>query len=153
MAAGVATVGGAPGGGGVTPLSTHQLEQLKQAHLVVDDRRTAPAAAFMVLGAAAEGLRPIVAGPGFPLRPLPINYTVRCRPQAAPNCSEVLTATAAVPDLDDASKDMLRSVSVSHLQLHRYDDNRTETQLHQTHHALVLGPTFHAAVCRSLERC
>ena len=79
------TWGAASGGAGVsrggsssgpTPLSAQQLEQLKQAQLVVDDGRTGLASAFMVLGDSAEGLRPIVIGPDFPLRPLPMNYAV-----------------------------------------------------------------------------
>ena len=61
------------------PLPAEQLEQLKQAPLVIDDGQAKTASLFMVLGEQAEGLRPIVSGPGFPLRPLPAKYAVRRR--------------------------------------------------------------------------
>ena len=59
------------------PLAAEQLEQLKQAPLVIDDGQAKTASLFMVLGEEAEGLRPVVSGPGFPLRPLPAKYAVR----------------------------------------------------------------------------
>ena len=59
------------------PLSAPQLEHLEQALLVFDGGQAKTASAFMVLGEDAEGLRPVVSGPGFPLRPLPSKYSVR----------------------------------------------------------------------------
>jgi hypothetical protein len=108
----------APGGGGVTPLSAHQLQELKQVQLVVDNGRGAPAAAFMVLGASAEGLRPIVAGPGFPLRPLPINYAVRqwpdvCTRMAVRRCCRLLLCLALMWPARTCF-----AVCISDLQLH-----------------------------------
>ncbi len=66
------------------PLPTQQLEQLKQALLVFDDGQATMASDFMVLGQDAEGLRPIVSGPGFPLRPLPAKFSVRSRHLSVP---------------------------------------------------------------------
>ncbi len=75
------------------PLSAQQLEQLGQALLVFDDGQAKTASVFMVLGDDAEGLRPIVSGPGFPLRPLPAKFSVRSR-----HLSGTVLATANAVD-------------------------------------------------------